>query len=108
MTSRSRTALKSLFETGDVPDGSDYADIFDSFVSISDTSSQSVISDISFQNTSHVAISAGQAHVTGILRLGDTPIFAQTTANVSAPTSATMYGLITVSGVSYGVKLYNV
>jgi hypothetical protein len=42
MTARVRTSLKAQFETNDVPTQSDYEDVFDSFVSLTDTTSQTV------------------------------------------------------------------
>jgi hypothetical protein len=108
MTARTRAALAALFETGDVPDGTDYSDIFDSFLSLSDTTAQSVTSDLSLQDTTHTNVCAATGHVTGVLRLGGVPIAAHTTISVSASASASMFALITVSGVTYGIKLHNV
>lgn len=49
MTIRTPTYLKSIFETADIPSGSDYSDIFDSFLPISVTGKQTL--DISLEIT---------------------------------------------------------
>lgn len=47
MTAQTRAVLKGEFEDGDTPAGSNYEDLIDSFVSISDTTAQSIASDLS-------------------------------------------------------------
>jgi len=42
MTLRSVTYLKAVFETGDIPTGTDYSDIFDSFVSLHTSAEQTM------------------------------------------------------------------
>jgi len=42
MTSQSRATLKSKFETGDTPDGQDFADLIDSFVTLREVGTQVV------------------------------------------------------------------
>ena len=46
MTAQTRSTLVGKFEQGDKPQGSDYVDVFDSFVSISDTTAQAVASQL--------------------------------------------------------------
>lgn len=46
MTAQTRATLKALFENGDKPSGSDYSDWIDSMVSLSDTTAQTMTSDI--------------------------------------------------------------
>lgn len=46
MTSQTRTVNKGRFEQGDTPQGSDYVDVFDSFLSLADTTAQTVTSQI--------------------------------------------------------------
>jgi hypothetical protein len=43
MTQRSRTYLKGVFEQGDIPTGTDYADLIDSFLSLETSSEQTMI-----------------------------------------------------------------
>ncbi len=47
MTAQNRTTLKGVFEQGDTPQGSDYADLIDSFLSLVDSTAQSITSNIS-------------------------------------------------------------
>jgi hypothetical protein len=42
MTARTPTYLKSVFESGDIPAGSDYSDVFDSFLPITTTGKQTL------------------------------------------------------------------
>src|SRR3990167_443658 len=46
MTSQTRVTNKSRYEQGDTPQGSDYVDLVDSFLSLADTTAQSVTSQI--------------------------------------------------------------
>lgn len=46
MTAQTRAVNKSRFEQGDTPQGSDYADLIDSSVSIADTTAQSISSPL--------------------------------------------------------------
>ena len=46
MTAQTRPVLTANFQQGDTPQGSDYVNVFDSFVSLSDTTAQSVLSDL--------------------------------------------------------------
>lgn len=42
MTAKARTTLKGEFEDGDVPTGSNYSDVFDSFVNLLDSGTQNI------------------------------------------------------------------
>jgi len=46
MTAQTRAVLKALYEDGDKPTGSNYSDLMDSFVSIADTTVQTITSDL--------------------------------------------------------------
>ncbi len=46
MTAQTRTVNKGVFEQGDQPQGSNYADLIDSYVAIADTTVQSLSSDL--------------------------------------------------------------
>mgnify|MGYP003144544205 CR=1 FL=1 len=46
MTSQTRTVLKALFEDGDTPAGSSFADWIDSMVAIADSTAQAMTSDL--------------------------------------------------------------
>lgn len=63
MTAQVRAYLKSIYENGDVPQGSDYVDVFDSFVSISDTTVQSLNSPLTTSNLGATTVSAASIEV---------------------------------------------
>lgn len=46
MTAQVRSLLKGVFEDGDQPSGANFADLIDSFVSIADTTAQSISSNL--------------------------------------------------------------
>lgn len=50
MTSQTRAVNQARFEEGDVPHGTDFADLIDSFVSLADTAAQTVASDLHATN----------------------------------------------------------
>lgn len=58
MTIQSRAALKSVFENGDQPQGSDFADLIDSFVSLADTTAQALSSPITGSTVGVTKVSA--------------------------------------------------
>ena len=62
MTAKSRANLKAAFETGDKPDGDDFADLIDSFFSLTDTSGQSVAGAMSVQSIVVNTLSAGTGY----------------------------------------------
>lgn len=47
MTQQTRTVNKARFEQGDTPQGADYVDLIDSYLSLADTTAQSVSSPLS-------------------------------------------------------------
>ena len=50
MTAQTNAVLKSSFEQGDKPQGSDFADLIDSFLSVVDTTAQEMLSDLTVPN----------------------------------------------------------
>lgn len=46
MTAQTRTVNKARYENGDQPQGSDYIDLIDSFVTIADSTAQAITSDL--------------------------------------------------------------
>jgi len=102
MTAQNRATLKAVFEDGDIPTGSNYADLIDSFVSIADTTAQSMSSKLTL-DTAEVTdtVTAATVHVeTGMV------LNIEATSAVSAAASAARYIAVTVSGVSYWMPLY--
>jgi len=58
MTSQTRSVNKGRFETGDKPDGSSYADLIDSFLSLADSTAQTVASNTTFPTVIATEVSA--------------------------------------------------
>lgn len=58
MTAKSRANLRSAFETGDRPDGDDFADLIDSALNLTDTSAQSIASPLSVPSVGTGTVSA--------------------------------------------------
>lgn len=95
MTAQNRATLKAVFETGDVPTGTDYENLIDSFISLVDTSAQSVDSAITF---------AGSAAFTGTVTaatakvLGGVSVSGALSANTINVSGAMTAGSINVLG----------
>jgi hypothetical protein len=90
MASQSRSTLKANFENGDTPEGTDYSEVFDSFLALTDTESQTVVSNVTFQ---------------GQIAFSQSPVVAQkvTMASVGA---VQFYIGVMVSGVQYAIPVY--
>ena len=78
MTQQTRATLKGVFEQGDVPQGSDYEDLIDSFVSLADTTAQTVTSDLTI---------TGALNVNGTTQSSFGELYTTATAAVSASTA---------------------
>jgi len=66
MTAKNRSALKTSFQTGDIPTGDDFSDMIDSAVNTVDTSSQSVASALAVTG----ALSGGSLSSSTTLAVG--------------------------------------
>ena len=100
MTVQSRSTLKATFEDGDTPAGSDYTDLMDSFVHISDTSAQSVGSPLVITTMGATTVSAANMEVTNLT------LVAEVTSAVSAEASANRFIKVISSGASYWIPAY--
>lgn len=70
MTQRSRTYLKAVFETGDIPTGTDYADLIDSFVSLEASASQTMAGALTLPGVTTSTLSVtGPATLSSPVRL---------------------------------------
>ena len=74
MTIQTRSTLKGVFETGDTPDGTNYADLIDSALNLADTTAQSVSSPVTITgalgattSVSAVSVEASAATFTTVL-----------------------------------------
>lgn len=65
MTAQSRATLKANFEDGDTPTGSNYADLIDSFVSLTDASAQTLSGPLVVSEAVISRTSGADANFTG-------------------------------------------
>lgn len=72
MTIYNKTSLKTFFETGDVPDGGNYADFIDSCVNLAETASQQMAGPLNPTELITGRVSAGDGVFTGNLTIGGT------------------------------------
>lgn len=69
MTQYNKTTLKTFFQTGDIPDGNDYANFIDSYVNQVETGDQPIAGSISPTELSTARVSAGNINATGTLTI---------------------------------------
>lgn len=67
MTTFTKATLATFFQTGDVPDGTDYANLIDSQVNIAETSTQAMQGSLSMTELIAARVSAGNGNFTGTL-----------------------------------------
>lgn len=70
MTTYNKTSLKTFFEQGDVPTGTDYANLIDSCVNMVETVVQSMAGALNPTELIAAQVSAGAAVFTGAVRIG--------------------------------------
>lgn len=108
MTAKNRTNLKAVFETGDTPDGDDFADLIDSAVSIADTSAQSMSSDLTVPNLNATTkVSAGSGTFTGTVSANAVSVSGNVSAetvtvggNASVSAAVTAGSIVSLGGVT--------
>lgn len=67
MTTYNKTTLKTFFQNGDVPTGTDYANFIDSYVNIVETAEQDMAGPLGTTELITPRVSATNVNVTGIL-----------------------------------------
>lgn len=94
MTAQNRNANKAVFEQGDRPQGSDYVNLIDSFLSLVDTSAQTVVSDISVPNvTVTTELSANNVSCSAMTLKSFVAVDVNSTVLTTAQTSAVFNSL---------------
>jgi hypothetical protein len=103
MTAKSRVTNKSVFEDGDKPAGSNYADLIDSFLSLADTTVQSVTSDVVLPNLTATSICTTNICVlSSVVATASVP-----TGGVLMPTNATgFFQFTTPLGITVAVPYF--
>jgi hypothetical protein len=108
MTVKNRTDNKAAFENGDKPQGGDFANLIDSYVSLADTTAQTMVSKLEGPEFVGV-VSAGNASISGtITYTGETTVAAIASGAVTLPASAMGYITATVSGVTVAIPYFRV
>jgi len=69
MTTYNKNTLKTFFQTGDTPDGNDYANFIDSYVNIVETAEQTLAGALNSPELISAKISAGNVNITGTLNV---------------------------------------
>lgn len=106
VTSLNRTALKAKFESGDSPQGSDYSDLIDSFVSLSETDAQVMQGNLSFSGGfSAASITAGAGTFTGSVSAPSAWVTTVNAGSISAQSVTTSSLSSPASGISVGAHL---
>jgi len=96
MTVYDRTTLKTFFETGDIPTGTDYANFIDSCLNMADTSAQVILSNFQSPKIIATRVCATDMHVTGTFS-ADNLITGGVTfvsGNVNAPNGGQFGGIL--------------
>ncbi|RJO72866.1 MAG: hypothetical protein C4523_02525 [Myxococcales bacterium] len=103
MTAQTRAVNKAVFEQGDRPQGSNYVDLIDSFLSLQDTTAQTMNSDLTAQVITATEVSAGTVNaatvsVSALTVTVTTTVAASGGVGGAVPTSADGFFPITVGG----------
>lgn len=108
MAAQDRATNKAAFENGDKPQGSDFSNLIDSFVSLSDSTAQSMTSKL--EGTEFVGIaSASDVSISGTLTYtGVTTVAAVASGAVTVPSSALGYITVQVSGRTVAIPYFAV
>lgn len=88
MTNYSKSTLQTFFQTGDVPTGTDYANLIDSQVNIVETSVQAMGGALSTTELITPRVSAAIVNVTGTLTIGT---FSTTNLSVTTASAVSVY-----------------
>jgi len=100
MTTYNKTTLKTFFETGDVPSGTDYANLIDSQINIVETGVQVMGGPLNTTELITTRVSATDVNVTGTFTFGGAFSAASVVAN-SVTTSAFVTTDVSASGTVY-------
>lgn len=105
MTNLSKATLQALFETGDVPTGTNYSDLIDSSVNLAETSAQNMIGPLITTELIAARVSATNVNITGTFSANSVVTNSVITADVSA--SGTIYtsAVRSQNGVISGVGI---
>ena len=104
MTSQTRVTLQALFENGDVPTGTNYTDFIDSYVSLIDTTAQSMNANLTVPVLVATTVSAGAVYSDTLFVSGASQLTGTTSAAALFADSITVSG-ITSAGAMFADSL---
>lgn len=94
-----KATLTLLFETGDVPQGGDYANLIDSCVNLAETSAQNMAGSLITTELITPRVSAANLGVTGLITVGNLSVAGVVSASsIISTLSVTGFGLISTGG----------
>lgn len=99
MTQLNKSALTLLFQQGDVPTGTDYANLIDSYVNQAETATQAMQGPLSTTELVTPRVSATDINVTGTINLGSTITAPTVSANLVITNDVSANGTIYASAV---------
>ncbi len=115
MTMYNKSTLKTFFETGDVPDGGDYANLIDSNLNLSETAIQSMSGPLATTEIITPRVSATNVNITGVVsaisvvttNINATGIVSAATVVTNTVSADALYASAAhiPSGVYYGVGI---
>lgn len=97
MTAKTRAQLETVFQQGDIPQQSDYIDVFDSFVNLVDTTAQTITSPLNISGSVTVS---GDLSVSGNFNMGGTLTLNVVSAQVINTSVANVLGTLNANLVS--------
>jgi hypothetical protein len=97
MTARTPTYLKARWENGDIPQGTDYEDLFDSYINVVVSAEQSIDSNL---RTTKQLVAASVSAATGSFA----SLTAPSTLNINAPAISVSGGTVGLNGTAVTVS----
>lgn len=99
MTTYNKATLKTFFETGDVPSGTDYANLIDSYVNIVETTTQVMAGALNPTELITARVSAANGNITGILSAATLAVDSISTPSITA-SAASITGTVSAAGLN--------
>lgn len=99
MATKSRTNLKSLFETGDTLTQASFTDLIDSNINLTDTTAQTLASNLTVPNLAANQISADTGYITNLFTIGTLQVGVVNAATAKVSGDLYVSGKITTNRV---------
>src|SRR5258707_1646542 len=106
MTTFNKTTLKTFFEEGDNPSGTDYANLIDSQINVAETAIQNMAGPLSATKLIASRVSAGTLNVTGVFSAASFSINSLTVSSIASAGAINVAGDVSAaSGTVYASAL---